>query len=328
MSFSRLLLLVLIVMTVTTCAARKPAWHQGVVQSLVKKELEFGGLKRSYFLYVPKNLTASQPTPVVFALHGGGLRADGASIAQTSERKFEQLADQEPFLVVYPNGWEFNWNDGRGGQDLPTQARNVDDVGFIEVVLKDIAKSWAVNLKRVYVTGISNGGFMSMRLACDRPQLFAAIAPVVASLPKAHYEKCKKTAVATSVLMINGRQDPLVPWKGGNVGFQFNKKARRGQSVAIEEAFQFWAQKAKCQGPAKITALPDVNTQDHSTVQLRSYPQCDQGHEVLLYDGSGSGHTWPGGWQYMPAALVGYTNRDFDASTVIWEFFKRHSREN
>jgi polyhydroxybutyrate depolymerase len=253
-------------------------------------------------------------------LHGGGGTAKG--MIPIVGGGFEPIADREGFLVVYPDGIEKRWNDGRTDFQPPEQLA-VDDVGFIAAILDQLEATYTVDKNRVYSTGISNGGFMSFRLACDLSDRFVAIAPVAASMGKA-LSQVAAPKQPVSVLMIHGDEDPLVPYSGGTVGFPRGKP--RGECLGVDATMELWSQWNAC--PAKSLELnfPNLAPFDQTRTVARARGPGTEGAEVVACTVTGGGHTWPGGKQYLPVFLVGRTARDFNACEVIWRFFTRHVR--
>jgi polyhydroxybutyrate depolymerase len=125
------------------------------------------------------------------------------------------------------------------------------------------------------------------------------------------------------VLLIHGTQDPLVPWDGGDVQV-FRRK--RGRVLSASETVAFWVKHNGCAPTPVITYEPDQDPTDGTKVRREEYRSGKDGSEVLLYAVEGGGHTWPGGWQYLPERIIGKTCRDLQASEVIWEFFKRYGK--
>ena len=269
------------------------------------------GHKRDYKVHVPKSYNKSTPVPLVLALHGGGGRA------RSMERltKFSDLADKEGFIVVYPEGFEKQWNDGREADNIRAQKLNLDDVGFIGKVIDAMEERYNIDRKMIYATGISNGGFMCQRLACALSDRLAAVASVSATIP----EKIKDTCIPKekiSVMFIHGTDDPLVPYNGGQVKV-FNKE--RGAITSVKEAVDIWVKRDDC-----VKVNSDKLALD---MEVDADYYRDKGNtEVVLYTIQGGGHTWPGGPQYMSPKIVGYVCKDFDATKVVWEFFKKHSK--
>jgi polyhydroxybutyrate depolymerase len=127
-----------------------------------------------------------------------------------------------------------------------------------------------------------------------------------------------------SVLIVNGTDDPLVPWEGGDIHLG---RTKLGEVLSVADTVKFWVGKDQCASSPVITQLRDKDPADGTKVRKESYGGCQDGAEVVLYAIEGGGHTWPGGPQYLPESIIGRTSREFDASEVIWQFFKEHPTE-
>jgi polyhydroxybutyrate depolymerase len=281
-----------------------------------ERSLDFGGEKRTYRIHIPDDLPKGQRLPLVLVFHGGGGNAAG------TERltKFSKLADREKFLVVYPEGTSKHWNDGREPTTSKAHEDNVDDVGFVNAVLDAVAKDHSVDPKRVFATGISNGGIFSHYLAARNSARIAGVAPVVGGMAE-RFEKGFKPEKPVSVFVIQGTDDPLVPIGGG-----FVKPGQRGRVLSTDKAIELWVEHNGCGKEAKTTDLADSDPKDGCRVKASRWSGGKDGTEVLYYKIEGGGHTWPGGPQYLPERLIGKVCRDFDATEAIWEFFKAHPR--
>ena len=277
------------------------------------RTIQVGGAARTYLLFLPNSPRAlGSGFPLVVMLHGGG----GTAEQMVRFTRFNEIAAREYFVVAYPQGLNRGWNDGRVFRGR--SETDADDVGFIRAMVADIGERVTpLDRRRLYAAGISNGGFMSFRLACEAADLFAAVAPVTATMSADLGPRCKPTA-PVSVLVINGTADPLVPYNGGHVRVML---ALRGEIWSTDRTVAFWAQHNRCAAPPAIRALPDRDTSDGSHVVEADYRGC-AGAPVRLLRVEGGGHTWPGGIQYLPVTWIGPTNRDIDASEAIWNFFK------
>ena len=284
--------------------------------ALEEHYLEHGGIERSYWLTVPPDGELQSPSPLVLALHGGGGMA--ASMCRMRGGLLG-LARQGAFLLVCPQGVERHWNDGRQITRWRAQADGIDDVGFLAAVVEDVAGRYPVDRQRIFVTGISNGGLMSYRLACERADLVSAIAPVAASM--AESLECAPSR-PVSVMILNGTADPLVPYEGGPIGFGGDNL---GRVIPTDEAWRRWAASNRCEGKPAEVRLPDQSATDGTRLELLSHTECAGGSQVLLYRIDGGGHTWPGGPQYLPASLAGPVSHELDAGQVIWDFFDAQS---
>jgi polyhydroxybutyrate depolymerase len=228
--------------------------------------------------------------------------------------------------VIYPDGIELNWNDGRMDEEARDRAHreNIDDVGFISDLIDLMLKEYNIDPLRVYVTGISNGAIMSYRLACELSQKITAIAPVDGNIPYLLVNECTPSR-PVSVLAINNINDPLVPFYGGEIQGKI-KKVKLGKVLSASESVGFWVKRDNCSIMPLVTDEPDRDPKDGTRVKSTRYINGIEGSEVILYAVDGGGHTWPGGFQYLPAWIIGKTSRDIDANEVIWAFFKRHTR--
>jgi len=284
-----------------------PVWHQGI--------LTHGGLQRTYAYVVPPG---TGPFPVVLVLHGGG----GSAWGIARHTGFVQLAQEEGFMAVFPQGFQRHWNDGRQVPFLEAHRRGVDDVGFILALLDTLARVWPVDTQRIYAVGMSNGAMMAFRLACEAPQRFAAVAAVAGLMPTRLVPHCSP-ASPVSVLILHGTQDPWVPWDGGEV--RVGGRAR-GTVLSAWETAEFWAQRDGCSDSVSLQSLPDRDPHDGTRIRLFRWGSCRNGAEVRLYQVLGGGHTWPGAPRY--SRWSGRTCQDVNATRLIWEFFQQHPRNH
>lgn len=286
-----------------------------------RSSITVGGLERTYHLYLPASYEPSKSLPVVFLFHGGG--GTGEGMEKLTLEGFNRIADREGFIVLYPDGIEKHWNDGRGLQVYRAHRENIDDVGFLSALIDHLIRTFNIDTTRIYAAGISNGGQFSQRLACELSDRIAAIGVVAIQLPQ-HLPFSCALKKPVSVLMMPGTEDPLVPWEGGEIGFRKGRKF--GRVLSVSESIKFWTTKNQCPSSPQITSEPDRDPKDGTRVRREIYGPCNQETEVLLYTIEGGGHTWPGGDQYLPVWVIGRTSRDIDANEAIWEFFKRHTR--
>lgn len=297
---------------------------------MIQGKILHRGRRRSFQLRLPKGHDAKRRdpkrhdpkrrAPLVLALHGGGGTAEG--LDRSTNGQLARGGDKRGWLVCFPQGVAKGWNDGRKLVSFrDRQRRGVDDVGFLSALIDRIVQKYGADPTRVYATGISNGGFMSYRLGLDLPGKIAAIAPVAANLQKAHAGKHPRLPVG--LLVINGTEDPLVPYNGGHVQV-FGR--RRGAIFSTDETLRRWAQFDGCKVASKPRPLPDLVKNDGARAFVTSWSGCAPGVEVMLVRVEGGGHTWPGGRPYMPRAVVGAVCRDFDAVPIMFDFFARHRR--
>ena len=268
------------------------------------------GLSREFVVYLPPGIDKTAKPPVIISLHGRLGTAEG----QLKFADFRPIADREKLIIVCPQGIDRSWNDGRG---TPAHNKNIDDVEFIDSLIKYITRTYNADDTRVYVTGMSNGGFMSSRLAVDLNNYIAAIAVVAASMDKS---TMPETGSVMPVMYIQGTKDPLVPFAGGTM-----KKGGGGYIYGHEEILKKWAAIDSCNDKPIVTRLP-AQVNDGTSVIREEYFNSN-GLRVIGYTIVDGGHTWPGGSQYMPKFIVGSVSKNLNACEAIWEFFKpyRHT---
>ncbi len=291
-----------------------------VQAGLDRHSLAFQGRQRTYYLHLPPGHRKDRAVPLIIALHGGG--GNGGNFNMLTNYQLSREADARGWVLVFPEGVARGWNDGRSPVDaLGRERLGVDDVGFISALIDRMHQAHGIDLSRVYVTGISNGGHMSYALAAQLSERIAAIAPVTANLPEALFVEEPKRPV--SVVVINGTKDPLVPYGGGQVRLFFRA---RGVVLPTDDTIKWWAEKNRCKTVRPSQALPDHDPGDGTRVHLEGHEGCAEGSRVWLYRVEGGGHTWPRGKQYLPKKAVGRVSQDLDATRAIFDFFAAHQR--
>lgn len=295
------------------CSIARPS-DANAARPLQHHSIEHGGMERTYHVIVPKQYDPDKKVPLVIAMHGGG--GTGEGFVDFVPGQFQREADRRGWLVVLPDGVNKGWVDGRDA--TADERRGVDDVAFLGAMLDQLQADYAIDEKRIYSTGISNGGFMSIRLALDMSDRIAAVAPVTANLQKALEHK--KPSRPIPILFINGTEDRLVPYDGGFVTVLGNK---RGEILSTYDSAVAFGTFNGCKEERKTVMLPDWAKRDGTRVHVHSGKGCTA--PVVVYRVEGGGHTWPGGTQYLPKAIVGRVSRDFNATRHIFAFFDRHS---
>lgn len=266
--------------------------------------IEVDGRTREYLVHAPGGSAPRDGRPVVFVYHGAfTTAADMEDYAQ-----LDPVADDEGFIAVYPNGVNRLWYDGR----IPDE---VDDVAFTDALLDRIIEDYEVDETRVYATGISNGGFMTHRVACDLSERFVAIAPVAGTLSQELRDECEPTR-PVPVMMVMGTKDNLVPYDGGKLGGRF--AGDFGTMLSAVDSIEWWAAQADCELEPAVEKFDEVD--DGTKIKTRTYGDCAEDAEMMLYTVEDGGHTWPGASKHL---LLGKTSREIDASETMWTFFDR-----
>lgn len=305
--------------TMASCTSTQ-LYQQPSHSNLTLETLSFDGRARTYYLYLPPKDKSAAKLAVVVVLHGGG-KADGNEMAEMTG--YNKLADREGFIAVYPNGVDAQWNDGRGKTFRKAEdISKVNDIGFLSALIELLIRDYNGDPRRIYVTGLSNGGMMTLRLGCEIGSKLAAIAPVIANMPANIVGTCKPDS-PLPVLLMNGTTDPLVPWDGGSV--RFFRRAM-GEVVSTAETVQFWVKHNQCNSTPDIVILPDNDRNDGSRVKVLTYKSNRNGADVILYAIEGGGHNFPGSNIPDRPRILGRKNNDINGPEVIWEFFKQHSK--
>ena len=286
--------------------------------------LTHGGRRRSYVLHVPER-GSGRERPLLVAFHGGGGNAAGFR----DYAGLNAVADREGFLVVYPSGTgplrsvllTFNAGNNCCGSAL---RQRVDDVGFAVAVIEDVAKRERVDRRRVYATGHSNGAIMAYRLAAERADIVAAIAPVAGAMSVDRFAPVR----SVPVLHIHSVDDPRALYAGG-VGPPFPGTDNRVTHAPVEAALGQWVKHNGC-GPKPVatetrrgkTGTPDAS---HTATRL-AYTPCSSGAEVVHWKLTGAGHGWPGGPSPVREQLSGPKTTVVNAADEIWAFVSKYTR--
>ncbi len=301
---------------------RTPPFPQPPVTGTVEqRRLEFGGLPRSFLVYVPQRLR--DPASVVLVLHGSGGSAE--RMRSDTAWAFEGLADRDGAIIVYPQGFAEHWNDCRATGDYAAKQRAVDDVGFLRAVVARLDGDPALGGRRiaadeVFAVGLSNGGHMALRLALEAPEFIAGVAAIAASLPATGNLSCWMAGRPVPVMLINGDADPISPYGGGNV-WALGPFNRRGAVQPAEATADYFRQLAGYAEPPFEHRYPDADPADGTVASRRVWSAADR-PEVDLITIHGGGHTIPHPLKTMPR-IFGRTSHDVPAAEEIWRFFRR-----
>lgn len=279
--------------------------ESGIPVGQSSHSVQAGGLTRTFHLYRPAGLGGA--APLVVMLHGG--YGDGAQ----AERAYnwDGQADAGRFLVAYPDGMDRAWNAGTCC-GVPKK-RDIDDVGFITAMVAAIQSQVPVDGARIYVTGMSNGAMMALRLGCQT-DLFAAVAAVAGTL----LTDCSR-AVPTSLLQIHGTADDRVPFDGGPGKAKTIAGAPNVDGPSVPAVNATWRGINGCGAPATSTA---------GTVTTQT-ADCPGGRTVELISIAGAGHQWPGGVPSPLAQRLGDLpppSTALNATDTVWQFFAAHQR--
>jgi len=251
----------------------------------------FGNYNRTFIVHTPPGYSAnSDPLPLLFVLHG----YTGLSSSIRSYSQFDSIADEENFIVVYVQGTTDSVGNTGWNVDVVSTFAQVDDVGFFAALIKYFKANYSINNDKIFSSGMSLGGFMSYRLACELEEI-NGIGSVTGSM--AVYYNCVPPN-KKNIIHFHGTSDTVVPYNGNS------------WTTNVENAQAFWDDYNNCQSQSEVT-MPDFNGDGVYSTQLISY-NCDGNREVILYAMEGEGHTWfRKSWGH-----------DLNSSELIWEFFE------
>ncbi|TWU20296.1 Alpha/beta hydrolase family protein [Novipirellula galeiformis] len=288
------------------------------------------GRERQYRIFVPERYNDNTTTPLVLCFHGGGGSDD-----QASAMGLTQFAKKKGFIVVYPNAINKHWNDGRESELFVEHDNSIDDVAFAMAVINRVKDEYTIDSDRIFSMGISNGGFMTQRLAIEHSETFSAVAIVIATMAKPLKESFAPNH-PVSILYLNGTMDPIVPYDGGEVvinlfprlaKFSSKPSKSRGHCISTDEAIELWLKQNGIANQAAVTKLADKDASDGCSIERSFWSGGKRDTNVALYKVVGGGHSLPGRDIRMPENIVGKTNQDIDGFEVIWDFFESHGRK-
>jgi polyhydroxybutyrate depolymerase len=273
--------------------------------------------QRKYIVHLPTGFNIGTKRPLVINLHGGSgnmQSAQGFSL-------MNPVADLNNFIVCYPQGYGiaspgYSWADGR---NTTADQAGIDDLGFINKLMDTLITKYYIDANKIYICGFSNGGFMVQRIACQLNERFSAMASLGSSMDTVLYRNCNPSK-SIPFAFFNGTADPAMPYGGGVM-----QNPLVIPVMPVDSVINFWVRKNKCLSANTVFNFADTFTTDNSIAELYSYTNCDCNASIKFYKLINGGHTWPGVYIASQATILGNTNRDLDASTELWNFFKTYS---
>ena len=275
-------------------------------------KLSHQGQSRKYLVHVPPGYKPAVPTPLVLAFHGGGGHAE--FMADEARYGLIGKSDREGFVVVFPNGYSkfpggrfATWN--AGGCCGDARDRAVDEVGFVRAVVAQVKLQVNIDSARIFATGMSNGGMMAHRLACEAPDVFRAVASVAGTDATASCAPSRPV----SVLHIHARDDTHVLFNGGAGKDAFRDRSKVMDFVSVPDTMARWVKRDQC-NPTPRHVL------DKPGAYCEAYPGCANGVSVQFCVTEDGGHSWPGA-KTVRRGKEG-ASQALDANDVIWDFFQ------
>jgi polyhydroxybutyrate depolymerase len=311
----------------------KHIFHSLVFGSTIieQREILVKGQKRFYLLHRPPKFTKN--SSVVILLHGGTQSMRKVLEDNAGGKRWEELSNLHGFLLIVPNasnqdgdtlGNKQTWNDCRITTNDSKIHSSADDVIFLKDLKDTIVKSEGASPDKFFLTGSSNGGMMTLRMAIEVPDLFKSYAAIIASLPLK--SECPAPTKPVALFMLNGTEDPLIPWKGGPAG----RPGYEDEIITPEKTRDLWVTLNKVDlQKTEISTLPDIDTRvgkkwsSSRIVKSKYYGKIP----IEFYRVDGGGHSLPSKLYQIPRflerRLVGFQNHDIEGADEIWGFFVR-----
>jgi len=287
-----------------------------------QRRADHGGLQelqvqgRKVLVHLPAGQDASRPLPLVLAFHGGGGHAE--YMADDAKYGLQRKADEAGFIVAFPNGYSklpsakfATWN--AGGCCGDARDRGSDDVGFARAIVAAVKGRYNVDAGRVFATGMSNGGMLSHRLACEAADVFRAVASVAGTDATSACTPSRPVAV----LHIHAKDDDHVLFNGGAGAAAFRDESKVMAFTSVPETVSRWVQRNHC-------AATPRRTLERPGAYCEAYSGCSGGAGVQLCVTDSGGHSWPGADSVRRGKPP--ATQALDANDVIWRFFEQASR--
>lgn len=285
--------------------------------TLSKGTMDVAGLPRSYRTYVPKGLPKG--APLVLVMHGSGEGPQAIRVG--TGYGFERLADAHGFAVAYPKSFGFDWNDCSTIGDTAVNGVRADDAAFLAALVDKLVGEIGVDPHRVFAAGVSNGGSMALRLALEQPTRYRAVAAALANVPAPQNFQCHPVGQPPSTMILNGTQDPLVPYAGGEINL-LGLFYKGGEVISSTASAQYLAKRAGITGEPQVSLTP---TTQGARVEHTRWQGPDGRTEVELVTLHGAGHGLPQPWARRPR-LLGPSPMEPNGPALIWAFFARQGR--
>lgn len=270
-------------------------------------QMSVKGAKREFLVYGAD--TGGSKPGIIIAFHGSA--GDGPRMAALTQFHTKS----QGYLTLYPTSSGF-WNDGR-----KETSHMADDVAFTDAMINYAVEKYGADRNRVYATGVSNGGMMTHRLACERTNSIRAFATVVANLPVAYINKCSPSK-GVPIIMFNSTSDTLMKWDGGEIpSSKLLGLGAGGIVTSTPTTYDFYARHNACSAAYSKENLPDRDTNDGTRVAKWDWNGCRSGSDLVLYKIVGGAHGWLGSDEYRKGKNPG---QDVDASAKIIEFFRAY----
>ncbi len=286
---------------------------------LENRKIVVSGEERDYHLYIPQNAINA---PIVMLFHSNKSNNDellGLTNVKAPYKIWLDLAERENIILIVPDGSEGSGGDN-GWNDCRSDSKgnpNSNDVLFVSNLLDFVLNEYEANTSKVFAVGTSNGGHMAFRLAQEIPEKLKAFAAIVASNPI--NTQCVNSTLPISALIINGTEDPILPYEGGQM------QSNRGEVYSTQQTIDYWVNRNQTNTTPLISNFDNTDTSDNCTITKHEYANGTNNTEVVLYQVIGGGHTEPSiteRYSKLFKLVVKEQNGDVEMAKEVWSFFK------
>jgi polyhydroxybutyrate depolymerase len=297
-----------------TARRRRPApLGRAPLGQLVSQRVRFAGMDRGFLIYVPSGYSAGRPLPLVLAFHGGG----GTAVRMAAQTRMHDLAREEEFIAVYPEGTGFGrrrggtWNAGGNPPQGWAERHGIDDVGYVRRLIALLSGLYAIDGKKIYAVGVSKGGMLAYHLACQLSDTIAAVGVVAGTMTGTECRPRNPVAV----MHVHGTADQNVPFDGGRGA----RTARGANWPPVSHGLAYWCRHNGC------VATPRLVHQ-RGPVKCWQYDAPDSGADVRFCLIDGGGHSWPGALDRRGKRHGKLVVESFCATRELWGFFVEHPK--
>jgi polyhydroxybutyrate depolymerase len=293
--------------------APTPKVDKDIPKGIYDMSIEVDTLTRWFKVVIPSAYDHTDPRPLLFCFHGGGLSMDTYF---NRRQDLVNRCEEENWILVFPNGANAAGDKGDGTWNAvhccdPALKYNVDDIGFVKTMIDRLSSRLKIDTKRIYATGFSNGGMLTHRIAAELPDLFAAVAPGAATIGGQVDSLSPVVTVQPTqpipIIMIHGKDDWAVKYNGGPTDGGSSRI-----DLSFKESVLFWANHNLCTLDQVDTAVIDGLKGE---VRIDTFHDCDGDVKVQAISIENLGHGW--------ASLA---NSGFDGTNAIVDFLKQFSK--